>query len=94
MKLVARDARGIAGAADAGGKTDMQDIQALPEKAFEIIFIFLYIDLGGSCLCTCSHTGIEFRKGDGLPQIIWIFLSVQLIVKTNIVDSDCFEVFF
>ena len=94
MKLITRAAGGIAGSADAAGKAYMQYIQSFLKEAFEIIYIFLYIDLGG---CGCSagrHTGIELRKGNRLSQIIGILLSVQLVVKTNIVYVDCFEVLF
>ena len=62
----------------------MEHIFSCFQKRFKIGGIFFRIDLRGGSGSAFGHFSIELFKGDGLPQVIVIIFSIQLVVEAYV----------
>ena len=83
---------GVVYAGDTAGQRDVENVQTLFKEASEIGFKLTYTDLGSLGFSAVCHCLIELGKWDRLTKIVQLFLSVQRIMKTDIMNSSGKEV--
>ena len=91
-QLLLRHMGGIDGARNSRRQRHMKDILSRLQKGSKIGRIFFRIDLGCFGLRPIGHGLIETVKRNGLPQIIGIALSIQGIVKADILNIPALQV--
>ena len=71
----------------------MQDVLPRRKEWREVFHELLRVYLGGFRLRPVYHGAVEIVEGDGLPQIVAVFLAVQIKVKANVMDVPVFKMF-
>ena len=81
----------VAGSAQAAGQAYMQNVLAGLQKWSEIIHIFGNVDLAGAGVRAILHHLIKLVIGDGLAQVVLVFLSVNEKMEGNVFNVQALQ---